>query len=66
MGTEVGNLTYNTGTGQQEVNGVRRQESNAQQQGPMTHSTVRLGPGLPLSPLYHRPTTPPHPPKSLT
>lgn len=66
MGTKAGNLTYNTGAGQQKVDGVRRQEGNAQQQGPATHSTVGFGPGLPLSPPHHRPTTPPPPPKSLT
>lgn len=63
MGTEAGHLTYNTGAGQQKVDGVRRQEGYAQQQGPATHSTVGLGPGLPLSPPHHRPTTPPPPPK---
>lgn len=53
MGLEAGNLTYNTGTGQQEVDGVRRQESDAEQQAPATHSSAETRPRSPT-----RPSTP--------
>lgn len=58
MGTEAENLTYNTGTGQQEVDGVRRQESNAQQQGPATYSATETWPRSPTQPSTSLTNTP--------
>lgn len=50
MGIKAGNLTYHTGAGQQEVDGVRRQEGNTQQQGPAIGGTAQTWPRPPTYP----------------
>lgn len=61
---EARHLTYNTGAGQQEVNRVRRQEGDAQQEGPATDSTAKAWPRSPTqySPPLIKTPTPQKPP----